>query len=120
MSVRVEKSGLVTTVVLHRPEARNAVDRATADALLAACRALDLILPGRPVGAAEALAIGLTNRTVANGTARAAAEELARQIAAFPQLCLRADRRSAYEQHDLPLADALAHELELGKVPLVH
>ncbi|HZS40239.1 MAG TPA: crotonase/enoyl-CoA hydratase family protein [Polyangia bacterium] len=231
MSVRVEKSGPVTTVILHRPEARNAVDRATADALLAAFRAfdadddaraavlfgdggtfcagadlkavatglpnrlegegpmgptrlllskpviaavagyavagglelalwcdlrvaeedatfgvfcrrwgvplidggtvrlprivglgraLDLILTGRPVDAAEALAIGLTNRVVPKGTARQAAEELARQIAAFPQLCLRADRRSAYEQHDRSLEDALAHELELGKVPLLH
>jgi enoyl-CoA hydratase len=229
--VRVEKSGPVTTVILHRPEARNAVDRATADALLAAFRAfdaddearvavlfgdggtfcagadlkavatgeanriegegpmgptrlllskpviaavagyavagglelalwcdlrvaeedavfgvfcrrwgvplidggtvrlprivglgraLDLILTGRPVDAAEALAIGLTNRTAPKGSARAAADELARQIAAFPQLCLRADRRSAYEQHDLSLEAALAHELELGKVPLVH
>ncbi|HEX8959641.1 MAG TPA: crotonase/enoyl-CoA hydratase family protein, partial [Solirubrobacterales bacterium] len=77
-------------------------------------RALDLVLTGRPVEAREALAIGLTNRVVPRGTARAAAEELARQIAAFPQLCLRADRRSAHEQHDLPLEAALAHELELG------
>src|SRR5581483_968771 len=83
-------------------------------------RALDMILTGRPVDASEALAIGLTNRVVPKGTARQAAEELARQIAAFPQLCLRADRRSAYEQHDRSLEDALAHELELGKVPLLH
>jgi enoyl-CoA hydratase len=229
MSVRVEKSGPVTTVILHRPEARNAVDRDTADALLAAFRAfdsdeeahaavlfgdggtfcagadlkavadgrpnqlepdgpmgptrlfvskpliaavagyavagglelalwcdlrvaeedavfgvfcrrwgvplidggtvrlprvvglgraLDLILTGRPVGAAEALSIGLANRVVPKGRAREAAEELARSLAAFPQVCLRADRRSAYEQHDLPLAEALRHELECGKVPL--
>jgi enoyl-CoA hydratase len=36
MSVRVEKSGAVTTVILHRPEVRNAVDRETAEALVAA------------------------------------------------------------------------------------
>jgi enoyl-CoA hydratase/carnithine racemase len=231
MSVRVEKSGPVTTVILHRPEARNAVDRDTAEALLAAFRAfetdeearaavlfgdggtfcagadlkavfagqpnrlepdgpmgptrlflskpviaavsghavagglelalwcdlrvaeedavfgvfcrrwgvplidggtvrlpriiglgraLDLILTGRPVGAAEALAIGLTNRVVPKGAARQAAEELALQLAGFPQQCLRADRRSAHEQHDLPLEAALTHELALGMTPLLH
>src|SRR3954463_3078940 len=40
-AVRVEKSGPVTTVVLHRPEVRNAVDRPTAQALADAFRAFD-------------------------------------------------------------------------------
>ncbi|HEX6351135.1 MAG TPA: crotonase/enoyl-CoA hydratase family protein [Candidatus Dormibacteraeota bacterium] len=77
-------------------------------------RALDLILTGRPVEAAEALAIGLTNRVVPRGQARTAAVELARQLAAFPQACLRSDRRSAYEQWDLDLAAALRNETRLG------
>ncbi|HEV8324590.1 MAG TPA: crotonase/enoyl-CoA hydratase family protein [Myxococcota bacterium] len=77
-------------------------------------RALDLILTGRPVGAAEALAMGLVNRVVPPGTARAAAEALARELAALPQACLRADRLSAYEQHDLAMPDALANELRHG------
>jgi enoyl-CoA hydratase len=81
-------------------------------------RALDLILTGRPVGAAEALAIGLANRVVPDGTARAAAEALAGEIAAFPQGCVRADRASALAQWDLPLADALRQEGRLG-VPIV-
>lgn len=81
-------------------------------------RALDLILTGRPVGSAEALAMGLANRVVPDGTARAAAEELARQIAAFPQACLQADRRSVYAQWDLSLAEALREEGRLG-VPIV-
>lgn len=83
-------------------------------------RALDLILTGRPVGAEEALAMGLANGVVPAGTARAAAEELAAQLARFPQLCLRHDRRSAYEQHDLPLEQALANELRHGMVALEH
>ncbi|HET9449924.1 MAG TPA: crotonase/enoyl-CoA hydratase family protein, partial [Aggregicoccus sp.] len=64
-------------------------------------RALDLILTGRPVPADEALAMGLVNRVVPRGASRAAAEELAAQIAAFPQQCMRGDRMSAYQQHDL-------------------
>ena len=81
-------------------------------------RALDLILTGRPVDAAEALAIGLVNRIVPDGEARQAAEQLARDIAAFPQRCMLADRHSAYAQWDLPLADALQQEGRLG-VPIV-
>lgn len=77
-------------------------------------RALDLILTGRPVDAQEALAIGLANRVVPKGGALEAAKALARTIAAFPQTCMRGDRRSAYEQHDLSLAEALANELEHG------
>jgi enoyl-CoA hydratase/carnithine racemase len=83
-------------------------------------RALDLILTGRPVGAREALGIGLANRVVPTGTSREAAEELAAQLARFPQLCMRHDRLSAYEQHDLALDDALANELRHGLVALEH
>ena len=79
-------------------------------------RALDLILTGRPVAADEALAIGLANRVVAPGTARAEAERLAAQIVAFPQAGLRSDRRSVYDA--LPDRDALAREFELGLATL--
>ncbi|HWE23544.1 MAG TPA: crotonase/enoyl-CoA hydratase family protein [Myxococcales bacterium] len=82
--------------------------------LIGLSRALDLILTGRPVKADEALQMGLANRVVPKGAARAAAEELATQIAAFPQLCMRTDRRSAYEQTDLDFADAMRNELRQG------
>jgi enoyl-CoA hydratase len=77
-------------------------------------RALDLILTGRPVGAAEALAIGLANRVVPDGAARAKAEALAREIARFPQLCLKVDRQSAYAARDGDLVAALRAEALAG------
>lgn len=77
-------------------------------------RALDLILTGRPVGAQEALRSGLVDRVVPKGRVREAAEKLAREIARFPQICLRGDRRSAYEQFGLSLTEALANEFNHG------
>jgi enoyl-CoA hydratase len=82
--------------------------------LIGLSRALDLILTGRAVDAQEALAFGLVNRVVPRGQARAAAEQLAHELAALPQGALRADRTSAYLQHDLDLTAALAQELQLG------
>ena len=73
-------------------------------------RALDMILTGRPVQAGEALNMGLANRVVASGEALPAALEMAAAIAAFPQACLRADRRSALGQWDHGLAEALRRE----------
>lgn len=73
-------------------------------------RALDLILTGRAVGAEEALSLGLANRVVDDGQALPAAQALARDLAAFPQRCLLADRASAHAQWDLPLAQALQQE----------
>ena len=73
-------------------------------------RAMDLILTGRKVTAEESLRIGLCDRVVAGGGARAAAEDLAREIARFPQAALKADRRSAYESLGLDLRDAMIRE----------
>ncbi|OZM70451.1 enoyl-CoA hydratase [Amycolatopsis antarctica] len=86
--------------------------------LIGASRAMDLVLTGRPVDAAEALAMGLVNRRVPAGTALAAARELARTLAAFPQTCLRQDRMSLLEQDGLDEAEALANEFAHGRVSL--
>ena len=86
--------------------------------LIGHSRALDLILTGRPVAADEALVIGLANRLVADGEARAAAEALAAQIAALPQTCMRHDRLSSYEQWGLPLNEALRNECRHGRISL--
>jgi enoyl-CoA hydratase len=81
-------------------------------------RALDMILTGRAVDAAEALAMGLANRVVPDGEALRQAQRLAREIAAFPQVCMLTDRASAYRSFDLPLADAIRAEGREG-VPAV-
>jgi len=82
--------------------------------LIGMSRAMDLILTGRPVKAEEALQIGLANRVVEEGQALNAAKKLAEQISAFPQMCMRNDRMSAYEQWNLPLEEALSNEFEKG------
>jgi enoyl-CoA hydratase len=75
---------------------------------------MDMILTGRPVDAEEAYAWGLANRVVDNGQSRIEAEKLAREVAIFPQVCMRNDRISAYEQYGLSLKNAMATEFELG------
>jgi enoyl-CoA hydratase len=82
--------------------------------LIGHSRALDMILTGREVGAQEALAWGLANRVVPQGEALAEAIALAQQIARFPQICMRSDRRSSYEQWGLDIAEALVNEAEHG------
>jgi enoyl-CoA hydratase len=77
-------------------------------------RALDLILTGRPVHADEALRIGLADRVVPEGAARAAAEELALELAEFPQATMRADRLSVYENLGRPQSEALGREFGRG------
>lgn len=86
--------------------------------LIGHSRALDMILTGRPVGAGEALAMGLANRVVADGTARQAAEDLAAELSRFPQACLRQDRLSSHEQWGMALPQALANEFGHGRKTL--
>ncbi|MFR9675500.1 crotonase/enoyl-CoA hydratase family protein [Streptomyces sp. TR06-5] len=83
--------------------------------LIGTGRARDMVLTGRAVDAAEARAIGLADRVVARGGARAAAEGLAHELAALPQACLRSDRAALLDQEGLPEAEALAAELARGR-----
>ncbi len=82
--------------------------------LIGMSNAMDLILTGRPVDADEAKRIGLANRIVPHGTSREAAEEIASHISTFPQVCMRNDRLSAYEQWGQSFEDALANEFRRG------
>ena len=82
--------------------------------LIGHSHALDLILTGRGVSGEEAQRMGLAHRIVETGSARAAAVALAHELSELPQLCMRADRRSSYEQWALPIDDALRNEFELG------
>ncbi|CRY82293.1 enoyl-CoA hydratase [Nocardia farcinica] len=82
--------------------------------LIGASRAMDLVLTGRAVDAAEALAMGLVNRVVPAGQARTAAEQLAAELAALPQTCLRSDRMSLLEQQGMDEQDALRNEFRHG------
>jgi enoyl-CoA hydratase len=82
--------------------------------LIGHSRALDMILTGRGVSGDEALAFGLANRLAEPGAALDGAVTLAHELARLPQLCLRSDRRSSYEQWALSLDDALSNEFERG------
>jgi enoyl-CoA hydratase len=82
--------------------------------LIGLSRALDMILTGRPVNAEEAFQWGLANRIVEDGSSREEAKKLAREIANYPQICMRNDRLSAYKQLDLPISKALIKEFNYG------
>jgi enoyl-CoA hydratase len=82
--------------------------------LIGMSRAMDMILTGRGVSGDEAFAMGLANRVVEPGETLTASKELAKQIAIFPQRCMRGDRMSAYEAWTLPLDAALANEYRHG------
>jgi enoyl-CoA hydratase len=82
-------------------------------------RALEIILTGRKVPAEECFTIGLCEYVTPKGGARAKAEEVAQEIARFPQVCVRADRRSAIKGHGLSVREALIQEWYNGREALV-
>lgn len=81
-------------------------------------RAMDLILTGRSVSAAEALAMGLINRCVPDGEALTIALEIAQKLSSFPQTAMRQDRLSAIEQWGLSEGDAIANEISHGTLTI--
>lgn len=82
--------------------------------LIGLSRAIDMILTGRPITAQEAYNWGLVNRLVDIGESKKEAVKLAREIALFPQVCLKNDRLSTYNQFGLNFKDAMAKEFEFG------
>jgi len=82
-------------------------------------RALEIILTGRKVPADECLNIGLCEYVTPKGCARKKAEELAKEIARFPQTCMRADRRAAIKSHGLSIREALIQEWYNGRAALI-
>jgi enoyl-CoA hydratase len=86
--------------------------------LIGHSRAIDLILTGRGVDGVEAERIGLVNRVVEPGQALAAAIDLARELAALPQVCMRNDRLSAIEQWDLDDDEAMRNEAARGRATI--
>jgi enoyl-CoA hydratase len=82
-------------------------------------RALEIILTGRKVPADECLSLGLCEYVTPKGGSRDKAEELAREIARFPQVCVRADRRSTIKSHGLEVRQALVQEWYNGREALI-
>ena len=86
--------------------------------LIGTSRAMDLILTGRPVSAGEAEQMGLVNRVVPAGAAVSAARQLAHELSAFPQTCMRQDRLSVLEQQGLDEEAAIRGEYAHGLTSL--
>ena len=82
-------------------------------------RALEIILTGRKVPAQECAQIGLCEYVVEDGQSRDKAEQLAQHIAQFPQICVRADRRSTIRQHGLSVRDAMVQEWYNGRQAVI-
>jgi enoyl-CoA hydratase len=93
------------------------VDRGTINLprLIGHSRAMDLLLTGRGIDGVEAERIGLANRVTEPGEALNVALDLAAELAALPQRCMRNDRMSAIEQWDLDLDAATRYEAERGR-----
>ncbi|OGL10772.1 MAG: hypothetical protein A3I14_06220 [Candidatus Rokubacteria bacterium RIFCSPLOWO2_02_FULL_73_56] len=77
-------------------------------------KALEMILTGARIGAPEALRIGLVERVVPPGEVLAAAQELARALAARAPVALRYAKEAVVKGLELPLAEGLRLENDLA------
>lgn len=77
-------------------------------------KALEIAMTGRKVEAEECYRIGLAEKVVPHGEARAAAESMAAEIARFPQEAVRADRRTIIETRGMSVRDAMKLEWSNG------
>jgi enoyl-CoA hydratase len=76
-------------------------------------RAVEMMLTGRTMSAAEALEFGLVNNVVPPAELLAAAESLAQEIAQLAPLAIRACLQAVTRGTELPLAEGLALEAKL-------
>jgi len=81
-------------------------------------RALEMILTGRVLDAAEALNWGLANEVVPEGRHLERALEMAEGLARFPQTTMLSDRRAAIEGAGMTLSDGLALEADIGRASI--
>jgi enoyl-CoA hydratase len=76
-------------------------------------RAMEAVLIGDPIRAAEAERMGLVNRVVPDGACLQEAKRLARKIAERPPLAVRAAKEAVNQALELSLSAGLDHERKL-------
>jgi enoyl-CoA hydratase/carnithine racemase len=82
--------------------------------------AMEILLLGEMVSAAEAKALGLVNRVVPANQLHGEAMELARRIAAKPPATVKFGKEAFYRQLDMPLEEAYRYASEIMVENMLH